>query len=145
MGWVSGIGYRVSGIGYRESGIGNRESGIGNRESQEHPGAWGAMQDCSTAGCPRQPEMMQMRRTHPSATGAASQRYPLACRFLANRAHLWQSTDNTAQHRASIHLHQCNTSANQRIGTSPAPKAVSMRTKSHFGPTLTSGKSPTAT
>lgn len=35
--------------------------------------------------------------------------------------------------------------ADQRIGTSPAPKAVSIRTSSHFGPTLTSGKSPTAT
>ncbi|PPU78503.1 hypothetical protein XcuCFBP2542_02125 [Xanthomonas cucurbitae] len=33
----------------------------------------------------------------------------------------------------------------QRIGTRPAPNAVSMRTSSHFGPTLTSGKSPTAT
>lgn len=32
-----------------------------------------------------------------------------------------------------------------RIGTSPAPNAVSMRTSSHFGPTSTSGKSPTGT
>ncbi|SOU09087.1 hypothetical protein LMG19145_00169 [Xanthomonas arboricola pv. fragariae] len=37
--------------------------------------------------------------------------------------------------------HRCD----QRIGTNPAPKAVSIRTSSHFGPTLTSGKSPTAT
>ncbi|MGX8287676.1 hypothetical protein [Xanthomonas oryzae] len=58
---VSGIGYRVSGIGYRVSGIGYRVSGIGYRVSQEHPGAWGAMQDCSTAGCPQQPEMMRVR------------------------------------------------------------------------------------
>ena len=31
----------------------------------------------------------------------------------------------------------------QRIGTRPAPKAVSMRVKIDFGPRLTSGKSPT--
>ncbi|MNT54460.1 hypothetical protein D3C72_1916270 [compost metagenome] len=34
---------------------------------------------------------------------------------------------------------------NQRMGTRPAPKAVSMRTSSHLGPTFTSGKSPTDT
>ncbi len=48
----------------------------------------------------------------------------------------------------AVRLHaqfQAAGNADQRIGTSPAPKAVSIRTSSHFGPTLTSGKSPTAT
>lgn len=35
--------------------------------------------------------------------------------------------------------------ARYRIGTSPAPNAVSIRTSSHLGPTSTSGKSPTGT
>gem|GEM_PF-6969906 len=34
--------------------------------------------------------------------------------------------------------------SSQRMGTKPEPNAVSIRTSSHFGPTLTSGKSPTA-
>ncbi|QCZ73597.1 hypothetical protein CAB38_13610 [Xanthomonas citri pv. punicae] len=130
-------------MGNGEAGSGKREAGSGKREAQEHPAAWGAMQ----LGSGTAPDSIRWRRRcvarpWPVATAAAST-------ISGVQEPIRSQTASIPPQRAARSGIRCcdlrGTPADQRIGTSPAPKAVSMRTSSHFGPTLTSGKSPTAT
>ncbi|AYL19134.1 hypothetical protein COR42_01065 [Xanthomonas citri pv. citri] len=137
----AGSGKREAGSGKREAGSGKREAGSGKRKSILPPGV-----RCNWAVVPASDSIRWRRRCvarpWPVATAAAST-------ISGVQEPIRSQTASIQPQRAARSGIRCcdlrGTPADQRIGTSPAPKAVSMRTSSHFGPTLTSGKSPTAT